>query len=36
MQNSQVEVGCICRQHWAEIHNVDVSHELDDRTIGVI
>jgi len=36
MQNSRIEVGCIAGSMGAEIHNVDVSHEPDDRTIRLI
>ena len=36
MRNSQIEVRPIAGSIGAEIHNVDVSAELDDRTIGDI
>ena len=36
MRNSQIEVRPIAGTIGAEIHNVDVSQELDDRTIGDI
>jgi taurine dioxygenase len=36
MRNSQIEVRPIAGSIGAEIHNVDVSEELDDRTIGDI
>jgi taurine dioxygenase len=36
MRNSQIEVRPIAGTIGAEIHNVDVSKELDDRTIGDI
>jgi taurine dioxygenase len=36
MRNSQIEVRPIAGTIGAEIHNVDVSRELDDRTIGDI
>jgi taurine dioxygenase len=36
MRNSQIEVRPIAGSIGAEIHNVDVSQELDDRTIGDI
>jgi len=36
MRNSQIEVRPIAGSIGAEIHNVDVSQDLDDRTIGDI
>jgi len=36
MRNSQIEVRPIAGSIGAEIHNVDVSRDLDDRTIGDI
>jgi taurine dioxygenase len=36
MRNSQIEVPPIAGSIGAEIHNVDVSQDLDDRTIGDI
>jgi len=36
MQNSRIEVGGIAGSMGAGIHNVDVSHESNDGTIGVI
>jgi taurine dioxygenase len=36
MRNSQIEVRPVAGSIGAEIHNVDISHDLDDRTIGDI